>query len=68
MKLDCSIITKWDETCAPGEALSLLVEQGMPIAQITTGQRVPEDIVQACPATLADLMFSLTNEATEELQ
>ena len=68
MNLDTSIITKWDETSVPGEALSFLIEQGMSITQITNGQRVPEDIVTACPASLADLMFSLTDEADEEPQ
>jgi len=58
MNPDCAIITKWDETGAPGETLSLLVEQGIAISQITTGQRVPEDILPACPGALAASMFT----------
>lgn len=55
-----AIITKWDETEAPGEILSLLVEQGIAVSQITTGQRVPEDILPANPGALASSMFSLS--------
>ncbi|MHC5065521.1 MAG: flagellar biosynthesis protein FlhF [Planctomycetota bacterium] len=68
MTIDSAIITKWDETTAPGEALSLMIEQGMPLTQITNGQRVPEDILPACSAELAEHMFSLTNEADKEPQ
>lgn len=60
----CAIITKWDETEVPGEVLSLLIEQDLAISQITTGQRVPEDILPACPSALASAMFSTTLQAS----
>lgn len=53
------ILTKWDETEAPGEAMSLCMERGLPIARITVGQEVPEDIVPACAGTLAAAALDL---------
>ena len=47
------ILTKWDETLAPGEALSFAIERGMPMTWITDGQRVPEDIHRARSQDLA---------------
>jgi len=38
------IITKIDEAASLGEVLSLLVENNLPVAFTTDGQRVPEDI------------------------
>lgn len=55
---NCAIITKWDETEAPGETVSLLVEQGFALSHVTTGQRVPEDILPANADDLASLMFA----------
>lgn len=50
---DSIILTKWDETRMPGEALSLVVEQGLALARITLGQEIPDDIVDADPAAIA---------------
>ncbi len=47
------ILTKWDETFAPGEALSFAIERGLPMTWITNGQRVPEDIRPARAQDLA---------------
>ena len=60
-----AILTKWDETAMPGEALSVVVQRGLPISHLTTGQEIPEDIVDAdaellataaldCPPRVAD--------------
>ena len=40
------IISKTDEASQIGSILTVLMEQGLPIAYETTGQRVPEDIVR----------------------
>lgn len=40
------IISKTDEASQIGSVLTVLMEQGLPIAYETTGQRVPEDIVR----------------------
>ena len=47
------ILTKWDETHMPGEALSFAIERGLPMTWITDGQRVPEDIHLARAQELA---------------
>jgi flagellar biosynthesis GTPase FlhF len=60
------ILTKWDETEVPGEALSLLVELGLPIAYVTVGQEVPKDIVSADTTALAASVFGLDERVVEE--
>jgi flagellar biosynthesis GTPase FlhF len=51
--VDAVVLTKWDETRVPGEALSTCIEQGLPLAHVTTGQEVPQDIVRADAGALA---------------
>ncbi len=46
-------LTKWDETLAPGEALSLAIERNIPLSWITNGQNVPEDLLPAEGAIIA---------------
>lgn len=41
---DSCILTKLDEATSLGEALSLLIENNMPVAYTTDGQKVPENI------------------------
>ena len=41
------IITKWDETSAIGNVISVLAEKGKPVSYITDGQQVPKTIEQA---------------------
>lgn len=62
LESDCLIITKWDETHRPGESVSLGIEYGLPIARITTGQEVPEDIVMVNDEDLAHAVFRLDTE------
>lgn len=57
------IVTKWDETSVPGEALSVFVERGLPLSHVTTGQNVPEDLVLADAAALAATAFDLSEVA-----
>ena len=61
------VLTKWDETEVPGETLSLLIEQGIPVSHVTTGQEVPEDIVVANAMTLAASAFCLDEQVAEEV-
>ncbi|MBF0256966.1 MAG: flagellar biosynthesis protein FlhF, partial [Gammaproteobacteria bacterium] len=44
VKHEGCIITKVDEVASLGGAFSALIRQGMPLAFITDGQKVPEDI------------------------
>ncbi len=47
-------LTKWDETVAPGEALSLAIERNLPLSWITNGQNVPEDLLPAEGTIIAE--------------
>ena len=57
------VLTKDDETDAHGEALSALVEDGIPISHLTDGQRVPEDIDDANAARIALRTFPDQDES-----
>ncbi len=59
------ILTKWDETSAPGETLSLLIERGLSVAYVTVGQEVPEDIVTADATELAASLLGLEERVAE---
>lgn len=56
---NAAILTKWDETAIPGEALSALVERGLALSHVTTGQNVPQDLVLADAGALAATAFDL---------
>lgn len=44
IELDGCIITKLDEATSIGPAVSAIIEQKLPVAYISDGQRVPEDL------------------------
>jgi flagellar biosynthesis protein FlhF len=46
------ILTKTDEATSLGGALSVLIRSGLPLAYVTDGQRVPEDLHPARAHTL----------------
>ena len=54
---DHLLFTKLDESCSPGAIFNHMVYTGKPISYITTGQKVPEDIELATPATIIQKMF-----------
>jgi flagellar biosynthesis protein FlhF len=56
--LDAVCLTKWDETVSPGEAVSAVVEHGLPLCHITIGQEVPADILAVDASQLADAAFA----------
>jgi flagellar biosynthesis protein FlhF len=56
-------LTKWDETLAPGEALSLAIERNLPLSWITNGQNVPEDLLPAEGTILAEAAIQETANA-----
>jgi flagellar biosynthesis protein FlhF len=47
-----SILTKLDEAVTIGSALSSIIEQNLPLAFVTNGQQVPEDMLIPCPQSL----------------
>lgn len=53
---DHLIFTKADETRSLGTIINVVNHTGCPVAYVTTGQNVPDDILQAEPKALATLM------------
>jgi flagellar biosynthesis protein FlhF len=51
------IFTKTDETRARGAIINQIVKTKMPVSFITTGQRVPEDILKATKTGILSLVF-----------
>jgi flagellar biosynthesis protein FlhF len=51
------IFTKADETRARGAIINQIVKMKMPVSFITTGQRVPEDILKATKTGILSLVF-----------
>ena len=58
------VITKLDESESVMPLLGIVREQGLPVSYLTTGQRVPEDLWRATPASLAAAL--LREPAMEE--
>lgn len=54
---DQLIFTKTDETGSLGSILNILHKTGCPVAYLTTGQNVPEDILLAGPEKMANLIL-----------
>ena len=48
------ILSKWDESPQPGGALDSLIRHRLPLAYISSGQRVPEDLYSPNAAYLID--------------
>lgn len=68
VKLDGCILTKLDETTNLGGTLSTAIENKLPIAYISDGQRVPEDIHIARSENLIEKAVSIANECNEASQ
>jgi flagellar biosynthesis protein FlhF len=56
------ILTKTDESLAIGGALSVIIENELPLSYVTYGQRVPEDLIMADPKKLAEQALALIME------
>jgi len=59
------VLTKVDETGRLGSALSVIVDHQLPMAWITDGQRVPEDLHRASAPNLVLRLDQLRREADE---
>ncbi len=57
MKIDKVIFTKLDETYSYGQILNTIYEINKPVAYLTTGQNVPDDIEVPDPLHLASLLL-----------
>ena len=61
------ILTKVDEAGSLGEALGLAMEQGLPVAYVADGQRIPDDLSRGVGHQLVSRAVSLAgNEMAEE--
>ncbi len=54
-----AVLTKLDEGASLGDIISPLIEAGMPLAFMTDGQRVPEDLHIARAHTLVNQAIEL---------
>jgi flagellar biosynthesis protein FlhF len=65
LKLSGVILTKLDEAVQLGTALTLLVESQLPLAYLSEGQRVPEDIQKADLESLIDRAIVMGGQSDE---
>ena len=59
------ILTKLDESAVPGEALSVVVNHQLPVAYVSDGQRVPEDLHPARANNLVNRSVKLMTRQGE---
>ncbi|VAX13757.1 Flagellar biosynthesis protein FlhF [hydrothermal vent metagenome] len=59
-----AILTKLDETTSLGGTLSVTIEQSMPVAWISDGQQVPEDLHRARPHSLVSRSVAIMQKLT----
>ncbi|RWR14139.1 flagellar biosynthesis protein FlhF [Siminovitchia fortis] len=57
MSIDRLIFTKADETKVYGPMVNIMLKYKMAAAYVTTGQDVPDDIIQTSPELFADYIF-----------
>lgn len=62
LNLEGCIFTKLDESASLGEALSVAIETQLPIAYITDGQNIPDDIAVPQPSRLINHAIALAKE------
>ena len=62
LNLEGCILTKLDESASLGEALSVAIESQLPIAYITDGQNIPDDIARPNATRLINHAIALVKE------
>ena len=67
MQLDGCILTKLDECVSLGDILSVVIRQKLPVAYLSDGQRVPEDIQPARAEILVERSAKLLQESDESI-
>jgi len=69
-ELDLSgcVLTKVDECTSLGHALDALIRHQLPVAYVSDGQRVPEDLQPARAHTLVSRSVAIMQESTELLE
>lgn len=61
------ILTKLDEALQLGNVISVLIESALPMAYVSVGQRVPEDLQKMLPADLVDRAVMLGQQNPVEI-
>lgn len=67
VEINSCILTKLDETTNLGSALSVVTEHQLPVAYISDGQRVPEDLHLARAHTLINRCVTIARRANQPL-
>jgi len=65
VKLDACVLTKLDECVAMGGVLSVIAQNKLPVAYLSDGQQVPEDLHRAHSHTLINRALSLLQQQQE---
>ena len=65
--VDGAMITKLDESTGLGGVLSVLVRHSLPVAYLSDGQRVPEDLAPADPQRLVGRAVAITHAVDTRL-
>jgi len=60
MPLNSMIVSKLDEANSFGSVFNLMKQTDLPCSYFTVGQNVPDDIEQATPERVADLLLSIS--------
>ncbi|VAX03939.1 Flagellar biosynthesis protein FlhF [hydrothermal vent metagenome] len=68
VRLDGCILTKMDETTSLGGTLSTVMENKLPVAYMSDGQRVPEDIHIARAHTLVNRAVLVAQQTSQALE
>ena len=66
LKLSGCILTKLDEATRLGQVLSAMIENQLPVAYVSEGQRVPEDLRLAHREDLIESMITLAGLNSEQ--
>lgn len=66
--LHACVLTKLDESPSLGEALSLVLQEKIPVAYTTDGQDIPNDITAACGPSLVAKAVSIVKEQALQSQ
>jgi flagellar biosynthesis protein FlhF len=59
IRVDNAIVTKFDETRRVGDLIAFLTEKHLPVSYISTGQKVPDDLL---PASKERILEAFTGE------
>lgn len=68
LNLSGCVLTKVDESTCLGYALDATIRHGLPVAYVSDGQRVPEDLQPARAHTLVSRSVAIMQESTELLE